>query len=474
MKVQLRKLFVFVVFIFLSARFVQASLASRVNAILSQSSQQKVEYSVCILKADTGVTAYEHDAHHSLIPASNMKVVTTAAALRYLGSDFEYKTKVGIQDSNLVIIGSGDPLLGDRQTDDKYSRRQNWILEGIAKELKDKNINSLKDIIVDTGIFDNELVHPSWPKEELNRSYACEVSGLNYSDNCIMMSLENLNGQVYISIEPQTSFVTLVNEVRAVLSGDSAVAAYRNVQPNKLTIKGECRNKVGPFEVTIERPAAFFGFLLAEYLDKNGIKVTGQFIEKASVNQKDLKQIAEYVTPISDCLDRCNKDSLNFAAEALMKTIAAYNNPDEKNGSWQRGAELIGDFIKELGIDENEFCIDDGCGLSRKNELSANIITKVLLDVYKGSNWSLYRDSLAIGGVEGTRPIADHFQEEKYKGKMLGKSGSLTGVKALSGICITEGGEYIFSIITNNANGESREAINNIVKAIIDEAEGNS
>ncbi len=466
------KLLVLVILNFLFAGIVEASLAERINAILGQSSQKKVDFSIHIVKADTGVTEYEHDANNPLIPASNMKIITTASALRYLGSDFVYKTKVGIQDSNLVIIGSGDPLFGDRQTDEKYDRKPEWILEGITKALKDKNVSSIKDIIIDTGVFDNELVHPSWPKEELNRSYECEVSGLNYNDNCITMSLENVSGQVNITLEPQTSYVTLVNEVKPVSTGDSAVSALRNTQPNKLTIRGTCKNKVGPFEVAIERPAAFFGSVLGEYLYKNGINVTGQFIEKASISQKGFEQIAEYDTTIWDCLDRCNKDSLNFAAECLMKTIAAYNNPDDKNGTWPRGAELIGDFLEELGINENGFTIDDGCGLSREDKISAYIITKVLLDVYNGSNWQLFRDSLAVGGVEGSRPVSKHFREDEYKGKVLAKSGTLTGVNALSGVCVTTTGDYLFSIIANKIVAGTRDSINDIVKAIIDEYDG--
>lgn len=471
MKIQIRKILVVVVLSLSVVSIARASLTEKIDFIISQPSQKKVDYSVCVINAATGRTVYEHNGYTALIPASNMKVITTSAALRYLGSDFEYKTKIGIQDGNLIIIGSGDPLFGDNINDEKYSRERGWILKDITKALKDNNITSIKNIIIDTGVFDNELVHPSWPKEELNRSYACEVSGLNYSDNCIDMSLENVNGQINISIEPDTSYVTLVNEVKAISSGDSAVAAYRNTQPNLLTIKGTCKNKVGPFEVTIEKPAAFFGFVLAEYLSKNGIGITGQLIEKASVKTDDYKQIDEFITPIVDCLNRCNKDSLNFAAEALMKTIAAYNNPDDRNGSWAQGAELIGGFLKELNIDENEFVIDDGCGLSRKDQISANVIAKVLLDVYKGSNWELYRDSLAIGGVDGTGPVSDYFKEEKYRGKVLAKSGTITGVKALSGICITGGGDYIFSIITNNAVGSTRQTINDIVETIIDDVE---
>ena len=470
MKIQLRKILVFIVFT-LAAGIAQAGLAEKIDEVLLSSSQKKVDYSVCIINAKTGKAIYEYNAHEALIPASNMKVITTAAALRYLGSDFEYKTKVGLQDGNLVIIGSGDPLFGDEINDKKYEREKNWILENIAKALKDNKVSKITNIIVDTGIFDNELVHPNWSKDELNRSYAAEVSGLNYNDNCISMSIENAAGQVNIFIEPQTSFLTLINEVKINPNKDSAVAAYRTATPNKLQITGVCNTAQGPFEVAIEKPAAFFGVVLAEYLAKNGISISGQLIEKDSVDMKDFKQITEFVTPISDCLNRCNKDSLNFAAESLLKTIAAYNNPDNRNGSWTRGAVLLGDFIKELNINESEFSIDDGCGLSRENKLTANVLAKVILDVYQGSNWSLYKDSLAIGGIDGTGPVSDYFKDPKYKGNVLAKSGTITGVKALSGICVTENGDFIFSIITNKANGGTRGAINDIVESIIDEAQ---
>jgi D-alanyl-D-alanine carboxypeptidase/D-alanyl-D-alanine-endopeptidase (penicillin-binding protein 4) len=107
--------------------------------------------------------------------------------------------------------------------------------------------------------------------------------------------------------------------------------------------------------------------------------------------------------------------------------------------------------------------------LSRENKLSANVITKVLLNVYKSKNWPLYENCLAVGGVEGT--IERYFKEEKYKNKVLGKTGYIQGVKSFSGICKTAKGDYLFSILTDGANGQTREAINDIAKMIIDEAE---
>ena len=469
MNIRMKQRIILVVLILSLVNLTHANLAKRIDSIIGQSLQQGVRFSIHIVDADTGSTAYKHGSNESMIPASNMKIITTAAALRYLGADFEYKTKVGLCGNTLVIIGSGDPLLGDEQTDTRYGRKKGWIFKDIAQKLKRDGITTIEDIIADTGVFDNECVHPSWPDAELNRSYACEVSGLNFNVNCIKLSVQNVGGQVNISMEPQTSFVTLVNVVKPITSGDSSLGTYRNRQPNKLTVHGECKNEYGPIEVAIEKPAAFFGYLLFEHLTEAGIETKGQFLEKVLDDTNDFKLIAEYKTTMSDCLERCHKDSLNLGAEALMKTIAAVNNPDKKYGSWERGRELIGKYLLELGIDENQFNIDDGSGLSRQNKLSAGIITKVLLDVSKSDNWTMYRDSLAVGGVEGTSSIADNFKEEQYKGKILGKTGYINGVKSLSGICITAGGDYIFSILANSTNGQTRTIINNIAKAIIDD-----
>jgi D-alanyl-D-alanine carboxypeptidase/D-alanyl-D-alanine-endopeptidase (penicillin-binding protein 4) len=306
----------------------------------------------------------------------------------------------------------------------------------------------------------------------LNKWYACEVSGLNFNDNCVKISTKNIGGKIDVFIEPQTSFVTFINKVVPISKGTGAVGTYRNSVPNKLTVFGKCKDTIGPFKVAIERPAAFFGFLLAEHLAKAGIKAKGQLIEKKLDDDAKFELLVEYNTPLADCLARCNKNSLGLAAEALLKTIAAANNPGRQNGSWDKGRELIGEYLMGLGIDKSQFYIDDGSGLSRQNEMTAYLITTVLSDIYKGENWKLYKDSLAVGGVDGT--IAKYFKEENYKGKISGKTGYINSVKSLSGICSTAGGNYIFSILVNNTNGQTRKIINDIAKAIIDDAESDS
>ena len=468
MKVRTKIILAAAIFGICLGSFAKADLTERINGIISRSLQQKVQFSIHIIKADSGVPVYEHNAGELMIPASNMKIITSAAALKYLGPDYEYKTKVGLCDDTLVVIGSGDPLLGDEKTDTKYGRERGWLFKDITQLLKRNNIKAIEDIIIDSSIFDDQRVHPSWSKSELNKWYACEVSGLNFNDNCIAVSAQKTGGKVAVFLEPQTSFLKYDNKIKPISRGTSAVGTYRNKEPNKIVVYGKCRNRVGPFDVAIERPAAFFGFLLYENLTEEGIKTNGHLIEKTLEDYGNFRLLGQYSTSLKDCLIRCNKNSLGLAAESLFKTIAANNNPDGKHGSWDRGRELVSEFLLELGIDKSQFYIDDASGLSRKNELSSYAITKVLLNIYNSENWGLYKDTLAVWGEDGT--LAKYFKDkEKYKGKIIGKTGYINSVKSFSGVCSTEGGDYIFSILSNNTNGTTRGVINNIAKAIIDE-----
>jgi len=446
-----------------------ADLGKRINEIIEK--RKGGTHSICVVEPDSGTTIYSHQATEALIPASNMKLVTTAAALEYLGRDFEYCTRVGLCDDTLVVIGSGDPLFGDKETDARENRQNGWIFERIAAALQAEGIEEINDIIVDTTVFDDERVHPSWPASDHNKWYACEVCGLNYNGNCIDVIASRLGNSVAVSIEPSTTFVQIINEVQAVSNGDGAVGALRNRQPNKITIFGKCKDKQGPFRVAIEQPAAFFGYLLAENLVRVGINARGRLIEKAAPDDCEFVLFVEFTTPMADVLHRANTDSLGLAAEALLKTMAAHSDQSATNGSWTRGRELLSKYLSGLGIASEEFHINDGSGLSRENRLSAHAIATMLLALYRSDAWELYEASLAIGGETGT--IGRYFKEPQYQGNVLGKTGYISGVRSFSGICRTQDGPYLFSIISNGPRGLSRDEINGVAKAIMDEFDGN-
>ncbi|MFA5553714.1 MAG: D-alanyl-D-alanine carboxypeptidase/D-alanyl-D-alanine-endopeptidase [Phycisphaerae bacterium] len=444
-----------------------SELSKQISRIINQPSEKNVQYGIHVVRAATGKTVYRYNAENPLIPASNMKIITTAAAVHYLGVDYVYKTVAGLSGDTLVIIASGDPLLADSAVDSKYGRISDWFLSSIAEALKAKNISSINDIIIDTTIFDDERVHPSWPTDQLNRWYACETSGLNYNNNCVDITVTNNAGSIVLTMNPPNNFIKLINQVTPRTSGNEAVGCYRTAQMNNWIVRGTCVTRQGPFPVAIERPASFVAFLLTEYLRNQGIDVRGNYIEQRFIPDANFQTIFTHETKLADCLDRANKNSLGLAAESLFKTIAASKN-NNRNGNWYDAQNAVSEYLANLKIPSEQFIIDDGSGLSRKNRLSAWAITTVLLDQYKKDSWQMYKDSLAAGGVDGT--IRRYFDKPPYRENIRGKTGYISGVRSFSGICSSDGREYIFSIIVNNANGVARADINAISKAIVDHA----
>ena len=441
----------------------RADLADRINRVIQDN--RKVEFGIRIVRADSGEVLFAYRDREPMVPASNLKLVTTAAALRTLGPNFEFRTEVGLCGETLVIVGSGDPLLGDAQTDQDAGREPGWLLEDIACKLHEVGIQKVQDIVLDSTVFDDQRVHPDWPVSDLNRDYACEVCGLNYNGNCIRMTVTNVNGTARVAIEPGTAYVTYTSQVR-VTSSPGAVGAYRIMgQPNTLVVKGHCRRQQGPFQVAIERPAVYFGFVLAEHLKRSGIEIGGQLIERTFVKDETFRSLSLYRTTLAQCLQRCNKDSFNLAAECLLKTLAVQASSTRRNGSWAAGTERIGRFLQDLGVDTAEFSLDDGCGLSRENRISANALTRVLLSMYRSPDWHLYRDSLAVGGEDGT--ISSDFRSPEYRGRVLAKTGYINQVRAFSGLCETDDGPVLFSILTNKANG-LKPVVNQIVQEVLD------
>jgi serine-type D-Ala-D-Ala carboxypeptidase/endopeptidase (penicillin-binding protein 4) len=452
----------------ISAGISKADLVGKVETIVESQQRSNVRIAVKIVNPANGYVVYNHNASSPLIPASNMKLVTTAAALHYLGPDFYYLTSVGLIGDSVAVIGSGDPLLGDKISSQKNKVDARWVLKDIADNLRKNNITSISNVIVDDTVFDDEYVQPGWSKNELNRWYAAQVAGINYNGNCVEIIAETVGSKVELTLDPPTSYVKLINKCTPASKPPDTVWGARPPGSNVITVSGACHKKCEPVRVTIDKPQAFFGYLLAEEIKRSGIGISGQLVEREILPQDQFRLLAVYRTPVWEVFERSNKDSFEVAAESLLKTIAAYRQPSGKGGTWAQGKQFVSEYLLSLGISPDQFVLDDGCGLSENNRLSANLLTAILLDIYKTPEWQKFKQTLAVGGEEGT--IDKWFNEPKYRGKIFAKTGYIGGVKSLSGVCTTDAGDRVFSIITNKTNGATRQAINDIVKAIIDES----
>ena len=148
MKHKIEKILIVAVLSIFFAGTVRADLAKKINGIIQRPSQKKTLFSVKIIKANSGKTIYSHNPAAPMMPASNMKIIISAAALKYLGPDYEYKTKIGFCDNTLVVLGGGDPLLGDKKTDEKYGRETGWIFDDIATALKQRGIRASMTLLL--------------------------------------------------------------------------------------------------------------------------------------------------------------------------------------------------------------------------------------------------------------------------------------------------------------------------------------
>lgn len=440
-----------------------AAPAKSIRSILNRSHQKNAVFAISVIEADSGREMVSIRSKQPMIPASNMKIVTSAAALHYLGPDYKFETKIGLRGDDLVIIGGGDPLLGDPELDRRLGRSPGWVIDRVVQAVIDAGVVSVNDLLLDDSFFDSNRVHPNWPPDQLNRWYACEVSGINYYNNCVHFTVRRDGGRAVIDLEPATGFLTLDNKVQLVSSGSSGVGAYRTGKPNHLLVKGKLNATTG-FDVAIENPSAFFGCLVYEKLAAKGIEFRGKMLQAYVKKDPHIRILLTLETPIRDVFNRCNQDSLSLAAEALVKTISAENTQGRINGEWPHGRKLIERCLLGLGVEASEFTLDDGGGLSRENRLSPHTLVTVLRSIYKSPHWAFYESTLASGGEEGT--LKKYFKEEEYKGNIVGKTGYIAGVRTFSGICHSPRGDYLFSILTEGGNGYTRQAINDIAKVI--------
>jgi D-alanyl-D-alanine carboxypeptidase/D-alanyl-D-alanine-endopeptidase (penicillin-binding protein 4) len=444
----------------------ESDLAQRIDAVLGKPALKRVLFSARVVRSKTGEVVYERNPHLALIPASNMKVVTGAAALERLSPSFAFVTSVGLSGNSLVVIGRGDPLFGDKDIPSGDGRSAQGVLQEIIARLTAKGVASISDIILDTSVFDDQRVHPSWPRNQLHQRYACEVGGFNYNGNCVDVTAVNKKGKVILYLDPPTDYIRLVNEMEPGSWRQNWFAVERTDVPGRLIIRGQCARQAGPYSVAVENPALFFGRLLADSLVKAGIKVDGEVRESPVFPELEFIPVAEFRTPITACLERMNKDSLGLAAEALFKTLGVGAGPGGQPGCWESGARALSEYLREVGISDEDFVVADGSGFSRDNRLSAAALTQVFSHLSHGPYWETFKSTLAVGGYDGT--IENHFWEKKYRGRVMAKSGYIQAVRALSGVVQTDRGEFIFSFLANRAGSNARGAIDDAVKAIVD------
>ncbi|WP_232697254.1 D-alanyl-D-alanine carboxypeptidase/D-alanyl-D-alanine endopeptidase [Brevibacillus daliensis] len=434
-----------------AAESANATVETQINSLLNQltkESESKGMYAgISVYNLTQKSWMYRHQADKAFVPASNMKVFTSAAALDQLGPEYRFKTEVytdgnlnrnGVLKGNLILKGYGDPTL---ELED---------LIKIATEIKAKEITSIEgNILVDESYFDETRLGPGWMWDDEVYGYSAQLSGLSLHQNAIdaiITPSTNAGELASISFLPDSDYLKVQANVTTTEGKDQKIKVVRELSTNNLTISGSIGKDAKAYteEVTMEEPALYVGKTFSMLLKEQGVQISSNSQLQKTEWKKGKPIVTHYSKPMSSIVEELNKESDNYYAEALLKTMGATK---KKEGSSQSGLQVVRSYMDEAKIKER-YQQSDGSGLSRFNLITPNQMTELLIHIQSEPFKDVFEKSLPIAGIDGS--LKNRMKGTAAETKLIAKTGSMSGVNTLSGYVTAQNGDKIaFSIMIN-------------------------
>jgi serine-type D-Ala-D-Ala carboxypeptidase/endopeptidase (penicillin-binding protein 4) len=490
----------------------EQALASEVRRLVSKARGgpgplQGTEIAVSIRACDDGPgpgrELLEINGDRPLLPASNMKLISTGAALHVLGPEFSFETRIrGVRDT-FIVIGDGDPSLADPVF---FSALAYQDADGTQHELDEESIlgfwadaiveaappDGRVTLLVDDSIFESRLWNDGtngvdgWNPHDRLRGFSAEVTGLNFHRNTIHFrpTTSGSTRPNWDDMRPRLDSMLQAAQNESQISKKVQTAwILRSPESDLLTFKGEVKppkqgQRIAPLEVTVHDPAMQFLRVLADRVTSRGVTVEriGRTADGRTAGGTDVGPVVRM--PLGPIIEHCNETSQNLYAESLLKrSVHAMTG---RPGSWadadasieRIAAKRLGDAAPSLTKDIR---IEDGSGLSRRNLMTTEFLTAWLDSFHDDPKLSeVFVESLARGGEEGT--LKSRFTELRGSSiRVDAKTGFMTGVSCLSGFVTSEDGRrWSFSVFCNGFKGTSNSAKrlqDAIVMAIADHIE---
>jgi serine-type D-Ala-D-Ala carboxypeptidase/endopeptidase (penicillin-binding protein 4) len=453
---------------------IHRELARSLDAILDAEPFENAFWGALVIDANSGTVLYERFPDKSFVPASNVKLYSTAAALEVLGTTFTYQTQLvangdvrdGVLSGDLVIRGSGDPSFGARFNDgDRLAVYRAW-----ADSLRAAGIAAVHGNIVGDGrVFDDVPLGRGWSWDDEAYGYSAEVGGLSFNDNTVDFSLTARSpGQpAMLSWEPEsTSYVTVQNYTTTV-SRDSALTQRYSRARGTNYVRFETRIPVGRQvepSVAITNSAAYAAHVFLEELRRQGFEITGHahsVDRRTPYTYRSNHPVARYASPpLREVIDVVNKRSHNLYAEALLKTIGALApviDDGDVPGSTGAGLRRARHIWGAAGVDTARARLVDGSGLSRHNLVTPRMTAALLRHMWLHPDADVrdaFIGSLPVGGIDGT--LQSRFRHGITRGQVRAKTGTLSGASALAGYTRSRrSGDLIFVLMANHFTSSS-------------------
>lgn len=428
--------------VLMAALALVSALSAQSKAVRDVDSEKGIQVSCRVENLD-GDVIFDWDGETSRVLASNVKLLTTSAALMALPSDYRWTTKAVLDGSTLTLVGGGDPsirLLGEEDI-----RKQ--FLDGLAEALKQKGVSQLQRVVLDDRFFDRVYRHDLWPKDQWQATYSAPVGGLVVEGGCI--ELHGQRGQVQFV----PSIGNAVQLKRSQTQNASTFTASWSKADEVLKVRGAPK-KLWKLRFAVGNPVKFFGFWLQDGLRKRGIPCATVDLVEADDPPALGQTIWQHQSAwtLQDAVIVANQHSDNFVSECLLKTLGAEKAGE---GSVEAGAKVVAEILaKQLDVDVDGLRQTDGSGFARAKDNSANkaspaMLCEMLRAMAQQPQGRQLFESLPI--AEHHRRLKKFFDQNVFKPQRVhAKTGWITGASSLSGYLQTNDQQtLVFSIVVN-------------------------
>jgi D-alanyl-D-alanine carboxypeptidase/D-alanyl-D-alanine-endopeptidase (penicillin-binding protein 4) len=469
----------------------QGSMQQRITRLLDQPPFDRATWNI-YAQDDRGHVLFNRNGDHFSIPASNTKLVVSAAATVLLPADYRVRTSVyangtvtdGVLKGDLILYGRGDPTWSERcysvDTLAAGACDSTWTaVDAIADSLKAHGLKRVTGRIVGDGsYFEPTLTHWNWGSFDLNWWYAAPVSGLGFHDNSVDFQITSgaaVDQPPSITWEPELHLFTFENRARTV-PADSGTTIGDNFfrKPGTLDIWAEGTVSLGrqPWieSFAVPDPNLYAARALEASLQRKGVSVEGGAASTTdSMVYRGIRccgnPVVEYRgRPLPDIIFPILNTSQNWFAEMLLKIVGREVGD---TGSWAKGLDVEKRFlIDSVKIDSTAFALDDGSGLSAGNLVTPHTFVQLLAYMYRHPKRKAFLAALPRAEQRGS--LLKRFAGTPLEGRVLAKTGSIFRVNTLSGYIERADGRVItFSIQANAHNVPNRQILAQIDSVVV-------